>query len=206
MVLAEVGDADGARTPSASCSWSAPLEEDAQQPLTDHLFRARRQGVARTAAVGGRGPAWAVPEMREREPSARGAARAARPRAPRPSGTRPARGGRRADNSSDRVPTVPLHPMPGGPPRDAAWGGAASALQPGGDLPGAGAVGLDGDARGGGAAAGVRLARAGAGIDGVVDATTVGAVGEDVARRRGPDVARGGSTDGAGRRRSCAAS
>lgn len=202
-MLAEVGDADGAGTPPASCSWSAPIEEDAQKPLTDHLFRARRQGVARKAAVGGRGPTWAMPSMREREPSDRGGARAARPRTPRPSGTRPAQGGRRADNSSDRVPTVPLHPMPGGPPRNTAWGGAASALQPGGDLHGAGAVGLDGDARGGGAAAGVRLARAGAGVDRVVDVATLGA---DVARRRGPDVARGGSTDGAGRRWSRAAS
>jgi hypothetical protein len=203
MVLAEVGDADGARTPPASCSWSAPLEEDAQKPLTDHLFRARRQGVARKAAVGGRGPAWAVPGMLEGEPSDRGGARTARPWAPRPSGSWPAGGRRRIDDGGGRVPPVSLHPMRGDPPGNAAWGGAASALQPGGDLHGAGAVGLDGDASGGGAAAGVRLARAGAGVDGVVDAATVGA---GVARCCGPYVARGGRTDGAGRRRSRAAS
>lgn len=205
-MLAEVGDADGAGTPPASCSWSAPIEEDAQKPLTDHLFCARRQGVARKAAVGGRGPTWAMPSMREREPSDRGGARAARPRDPRPAGSWPARGRRRIDDGGGRVPPVSLHPMRGDPARDAAWGGAASALQPGGDLHGAGALGLDGDASGGGAAASVRLARAGAGVDGVVDAATVGAVGAGVARRGGPYVARGGSTDGAGRRRSRAAS
>ncbi len=204
-MLAEVGDADGARTPSASCSWSAPLEEDAQKPLTDHLFRARRQGVARKAAVSGRGSTWAMPGMREREPSDRETTRAARPRGSRPPGSWPARGRRRVDDGGGQLPAVPLHPMPGDPPRGAAWGGAASALQPGGDLHGAGAVGLDGDASGGGAAAGVRLARAGGGVDGVVDAATVGAVGADVARCCGPYVARGGSTDGAGRRRSRAA-
>ena len=51
MGLTETGDVDGVGAPSTSCSWPDPVDEADPKPITNRASHARRQGVARRAAL-----------------------------------------------------------------------------------------------------------------------------------------------------------
>jgi len=168
---------------------------------TNRSSRARRQGVACSAALCGECQARVLRRLRRCEPAHGWAAPVAWSRVPRSPAPRPARPGQRSRLDRDRVPALPVHELRGDLDGRAARGGAAPALRPCRDRDGAHALGDRAGARGGDPSQGLRVAGQLRGCDPVADASALGSCGARRARRRPPVAARRRAPGGADRDR-----
>ena len=130
VVLAEKGDVDGVTSTADVVLPVGHGEEVDPKHSTNRSSRARRQGVACSAALDGGREARGLCRLRCREPARRRAARVARSRVPRSPAPRPSRRGQRSDVDRDRVPALLVHVLRGDLDGRAARGGAGSALRP----------------------------------------------------------------------------